>query len=129
MLCASVVTSTENRVAAVSKITCRNRGSAVRELALRLTITTSAQDGSATSARTTADPTCPVPPIIKTRNAIWVALSQSSSLSSRVWLDRQFARMGETQVFTLPAPELRRSRRSSALGQARGSEQQIGRAH
>jgi hypothetical protein len=35
-----------------------------------LTITTSAQDGSATSARTTAAPTCPVPPMIKTRNAI-----------------------------------------------------------
>ena len=41
-----------------------------REIALRLTITTSAQDGSAASARTTAAPTCPVPPMIKTRNAI-----------------------------------------------------------
>src|SRR6202162_3776202 len=39
-------------------------------MALRLTITTSAQDGSAASARATAAPTCPVPPMIKTRNAI-----------------------------------------------------------
>jgi len=56
--------------ATVSKITCRKRWVAVRGIALRLTITTSAQDGSATSARTTAAPTCPVPPMIKTRNAI-----------------------------------------------------------
>lgn len=41
-----------------------------RGIALRLTISTSAQDGSAISARTTAAPTCPVPPMIKTRNAI-----------------------------------------------------------
>jgi hypothetical protein len=33
-------------------------------------ITTSAQDGSAASERITAAPTCPVPPMIKTRNAI-----------------------------------------------------------
>src|ERR1700722_1624386 len=70
MLCASLVTSAGNRAAAVSRITCRTRGSAVREIALRLTITTSAQDGSAASARTTAAPTSPVPPMIKTRNAI-----------------------------------------------------------
>src|SRR5258708_26022420 len=44
--------------------------SAVREPAFRLTITTSVQDGSAASVRTTAAPTCPVPPMIKTRNAI-----------------------------------------------------------
>ena len=70
MLCASLVTSAGNCAAAVSKITCRKRSLAVRGIALRLTITTSAQDGSATSARTTAAPTCPVPPMIKTRNAI-----------------------------------------------------------
>ena len=70
MLCASLVTSAGNRAAPVSTITCRKQGSAVREIALRLTITTSAQDGSAASARTTAAPTSPVPPMIKTRNAI-----------------------------------------------------------
>src|SRR5580704_14570086 len=70
MLSASLVTSAGNCAAAVSKITCRKRWLAVRGIALRLTITTSAQDGSATSARTTAAPTCPVPPMIKTRNAI-----------------------------------------------------------
>src|SRR5258707_9853362 len=70
MLCVILVTSAGNWTATVSKITCRTRGSAVRGIALRLTITTSAQDGSATSARTTAAPTCPVPPMIKTRNAI-----------------------------------------------------------
>src|SRR5580765_5828134 len=43
-------------------------------MALRLTITTSAQDASATSAPTTAAPTCPVPPMINTRNAIWSPL-------------------------------------------------------
>jgi hypothetical protein len=41
----------------------------MREIGLRLTITTSVQDGSAASARTTAAPTWPVPPTIKTRNA------------------------------------------------------------
>src|SRR5436190_23829405 len=65
-----MVTSAGNSAAAVSKTTCRARGSAVGEIALRLTITTSAQDGSAASARTTAAPTCPVPPMIKTRNAM-----------------------------------------------------------
>src|SRR5713226_5087557 len=70
MLRASLVTSAGNCAAAVSKITCRKRWLAVRGIALRLTITTSAQDGSAASARTTAAPTCPVPPMIKTRNAI-----------------------------------------------------------
>src|ERR1700730_8015538 len=70
MLCASLVTSAGNWASAVSKITCRARASAVREIALRLTITTSAQDGSAASARTAAAPTCPVPPMIKTRNSI-----------------------------------------------------------
>src|SRR5229473_8422903 len=70
MLSASLVTSAGNCAAAVSKITCRERWLAVRGIALRLTITTSAQEGSATSARTTAAPTCPVPPMIKTRNAI-----------------------------------------------------------
>ena len=70
MLSASLVTSAGNCASAVSKITCRERWLAVRGIALRLTITTSAQDGSATSARTTAAPTCPVPPMIKTRNAI-----------------------------------------------------------
>ena len=39
-------------------------------VALRLTSTTSAQDGRATNARTTAAPTCPVPPMITTRNGI-----------------------------------------------------------
>src|SRR5271154_906107 len=74
MLSASLVTSAGNCAAAVSKISCRKRRLAVRGIALRLTITTSAQDGSATSARTTAAPTCPVPPMIKTRNAIldWI---------------------------------------------------------
>src|SRR6202011_2619207 len=70
MLRASLVTSAGNGAAAVSRITSRTRGSAVREIALRLTITTSTQDGSAASARTTAAPTCPVPPMIKTRNAM-----------------------------------------------------------
>src|SRR6202163_3681080 len=72
MLSASLVTSAGNCAAAVSKITCRERWLAVRGIALRLTITTSAQDGSAASADTTAAPTCPVPPMIKTRNAILV---------------------------------------------------------
>src|ERR1700736_2287413 len=70
MLSASLVTSAGNCAAAVSKITCRKRWLADRGIALQLTITTSAQDGSAASARTTAAPTCPVPPMIKTRNAI-----------------------------------------------------------
>src|ERR1700683_837311 len=70
MFSASSVTSAGNCAAAVSKMTCRKRWLAVRGIALRLTITTSAQDGSAPSARTTAAPTCPVPPMIKTRNAI-----------------------------------------------------------
>src|ERR1700727_94125 len=70
MLCASSLTFAENWAAAVSRTTCRIRGSAAGAIALRLTITTSAQDGSAASARTTAAPTCPVPPMIKTRNAI-----------------------------------------------------------
>jgi hypothetical protein len=48
----------------------RERWFAVRGIVLRLTITTSVQDGSATNARTTAAPTCPVPPRIKTRNVI-----------------------------------------------------------
>jgi hypothetical protein len=47
-----------------------------------LTITTSAQDGSAASARTTAAPTCPVPPMIKTRNAIWGPLLLFFALSA-----------------------------------------------
>ena len=42
---------------------CRRRSLARSGTALRLTIATSAQDGSAISARTTAAPTCPVPPI------------------------------------------------------------------
>src|ERR1700722_16553793 len=70
MLSATLVTSAGNCAAAVSKITCRKRWLVVRGIALRLTITTSAQDGSASSARTTAAPTCPVPPMIKPRNAI-----------------------------------------------------------
>src|SRR5580704_4175224 len=70
MLCASLVASAGNRASAVSRITCRTRASAAGEIARRLTITTSAQDGSAASARTTAAPTCPLPPAIKTRNAI-----------------------------------------------------------
>src|SRR5579862_8425419 len=72
MLSASLVTSAGNCAAAVSKVTCRKRWLGVRGIALRLTITTSAHDDSAASARTTAAPTCPVPPMIKTRNAIVV---------------------------------------------------------
>src|SRR5271168_4881634 len=75
MLSASLVTSSGNCGAAVSKITCRKLWLAVTGIALRLTITTSAQGGSATSARTTAAPTCPVPPMIKTRNAIFALFS------------------------------------------------------
>src|SRR5690349_14672136 len=72
MLCASLVTSAGNRVFAVSRITCRTGVLAVGHIALRLIITTSTQDDSVVSARTTAAPTCPVPPAIKTRNAIAV---------------------------------------------------------
>jgi hypothetical protein len=70
MLRTSSVNAAGNAAVAVSRITCRTRSVAVSGVALRLTITISAQDGWATSARTTAAPTWPVPPMMTTRNAI-----------------------------------------------------------
>jgi hypothetical protein len=70
MLRESWVTSVENPEAAVSKITFRTREPPAADIARRLTTTASAQDGSAANARSTAAPTCPVPPMIKTRKDI-----------------------------------------------------------
>lgn len=97
---ASLVTSAEKCTPAVSRITCRTRGSAAAGTALRLIITTSAQEGSAISARRTADPTCPVPPMIKTRKAI----SISRPTSGAAW----------PQVSSLRSPSPASFRRSAS---------------
>src|SRR5450755_4802302 len=54
-------------VALVSRITWRRRASAAEGIVRRLTITTSVHELAASKARTSPDPTCPVPPTTKTR--------------------------------------------------------------
>src|SRR5579872_244215 len=56
-------------------------------------MTTSVQDGSSASARTTAEPTCPVPPMIRTRNAISVR-SQRLQRALKVDADARFNNSG-----------------------------------
>src|ERR1700693_3999187 len=53
--------------ALVSMITWRKRALAARGIVRRLTITASVHELAASKARTSPDPTCPVPPTTKTR--------------------------------------------------------------
>src|SRR5271167_1738308 len=64
---ASSAISLANLAALVSMITWRRRVSAARGIVRRLTITTSVHELAASKARTSPDPTCPVPPTTKTR--------------------------------------------------------------
>src|ERR1700730_6108195 len=64
---ASSAISLAKFVALVSMITWRRRASAARGIVRRLTITTSVHELAASKARTSPDPTCPVPPTTKTR--------------------------------------------------------------
>src|SRR5882757_7531949 len=57
--------------ALVSMITWRRRVSAARGIVRRLTITTSVQELAASKARTSPDPTCPLPPTTKTRKPMF----------------------------------------------------------
>src|SRR6202166_318836 len=124
MLTASLVTSAGNCAAAVSKITCRKRSLAVRGIALRFTITTSAQGGSATSARTTAAPTCPVPPMIKTRNAIldlFLTIFGARSCCSTIVIDSDQS----TQTGFVNIDAARRSLTSTMRAQAVTSKSHV----
>src|SRR5271154_2274904 len=67
---ASSAISLAKFAALVSMITWRSRASAARGIVRRLTITTSVHELVASKARTSADPTCPVPPTTKTRKPI-----------------------------------------------------------
>jgi hypothetical protein len=64
---ASSVISLAKFAALESMITWRRRASAARGIVRRLTITTSVHELAASKARTSPDPTCPVPPTTKTR--------------------------------------------------------------
>src|SRR5271163_965572 len=64
---ASSAISLAKFAALVSMTTWRRRASAARGIVRRLTITTSVHELAASKARTSADPTCPVPPTTKTR--------------------------------------------------------------
>src|SRR5271167_3978735 len=64
---ASSAISLAKFAALVSMITWRRRASAARGIVRRLTITTSVHEPAASKARTSPDPTCPVPPTTKTR--------------------------------------------------------------
>src|SRR5258705_13825435 len=128
MPCASLLTSAGNWAAAVSRTTCRTRGSAVAEIALRLTITTSAQDGSAASARTTAAPTCPVPPMIKTRNVIFAAplLCQPERLQRlAVALVVRLHELREAGRISLTSPHITALIRATALAFGNGGSFQF----
>src|SRR6266851_5733254 len=64
---ASSAISLAKFAALVSMITWRRRASAARGIVRRLTITTSVHEVAASKARTSPDPTWPVPPTTKTR--------------------------------------------------------------
>src|ERR1700683_364012 len=64
---ASSAISLAKFAALVSMVTWRRRASAARGIVRRLTITTSVHELEASKARTSPDPTCPVPPTTKTR--------------------------------------------------------------
>src|ERR1700756_4343983 len=119
MLCASLVTSARKCASAVFRIACRTRGSAETTDDLRLTITTSAQVASAINARTTAAPTCPVPPMIKTRNPM------SRNPMSSLWgsdpaAQRALRRLGERVLAEADQREMAERRHRAALDQAHG---------
>ena len=74
---ASSAISLAKFAAPVSMITWRRRASAARGIVRRLTITTSVHEPAASKARTSPDPTCPVPPTTKTRKPM-LCLSPSN---------------------------------------------------
>src|ERR1700691_2644240 len=77
LVLASSAISPAKLAALVSMITWRRRASAARGIVRRLTITTSVHEPAASKARTSPDPTCPVPPMTKTRKPM-LCLSPSN---------------------------------------------------